>query len=189
MYNGPKSPDFCIYFGLALHFSPNSIWFAGERYQRQRPLPLTNRNKWVTTEFSPTTSLLHHCPSQRGGRWSPKTLWDDAEKKPQDSLLIHHIQFHQFIFRIYFPMNPRVELQTNLEERLPEEKSKATRKSSRSVYVIGQGKYRVTLHPVNYLQYFSLLNLSKHSTCIQSTPGVLTVYCKIKCTIALSWNI
>jgi hypothetical protein len=60
---------------------------------------------------------------------------------------------------------------------------------SRSTCHIGQEKYWVKLCLMNYLHYFSLLNLSKHSTCIKSTPGVLTVYCKIKYTIVLSWNI
>lgn len=102
---------FFFLFGLAVNFSPNYVWFAGRRGQRQRPLT-EEEEPMGAISVRPPTSLLFHCLSQRRWLvclWRPSRLGREEDTRCS---LLHQIHFNQLIFWIYFPVDPRVELQT-----------------------------------------------------------------------------
>ena len=167
------------FFGLTLNFSPNYAWFAGKEVGGR------DLCHWRTGTNG------HHLRSalllfffiiflKEGSRLC---LWDCAHKKDKiPSDLSHTFSSADLSLLSSQPQS----WTANHEELLPEEENSYMGEKRQIHRPQRPEKYRVKLHPMNYLQYSLLLNLSKHSTCIKSTPGVLTVYCKIKCTIVLS---
>ena len=171
------------FFGLTLNFSPNYAWFAGKEVGDR------DLCHWKTRTNG------HHLRSalllfvfiiflKEGSKVVPpkasETVSTRRHKIPSD--LSHTFSSADLNLLSSWPQS----WTANHKELLPEGENSYMGEKRQIHRPQRPEKYGVKLYPMNYLQYSSLLNLSKHSTCIKSTPGVLTVYCKIKCTIVLS---
>lgn len=143
-YHGPKLPYFHgVLFCFVLpcfNFSSTYFWFVGE-IGRSRDLCHWGKGMG-TIQVQPSHFSSLSLSFSRRWQVAPLRL---LCREGARFFLTYHIHFHQLSFWIYFPIDPRVELQT-IKNSYPNKRANLYgKKKSRFIYLTGQEKYWVEL--------------------------------------------